>query len=144
MYVCIWLRFWWPTIKQSIIGKSKQEWKRAIRSGNSVEKKADILNRRFSNFVMFISDDLHLNDKTWKHFVNDEEAYQQSLASRKVEYGKFVCKGDYQQWIKVIRLISSLFCDKQRSFKFEQSSGRQWKPQLVKFCSNAVYLLEIK
>ena len=121
-----------------IIGRIKQEWKRTIRSGKIVEKKADILNRRFNNFGVFISDDLDISDKTWKDFVNDEEAYRQSLASRKVEYGNFVCKGDYQQWIKVIRLISSLFCDKQGSLKFEQNSGRPWKPQVVKFCKRVL------
>ena len=78
-----------------IIGRITQEWKRAIRSGKIVEKKADILNRRFNNFGVFISDNLDFSDKTWKDFVNDEEAYWKSLASRKVEYEKFVCKGDY-------------------------------------------------
>ena len=82
---------------------------------------------------MFINDDLDLSDKTWKDFVNDGEAYRQSLASRKVEYGKFVCIGDYRQWIKI--------CDKQGSFKFEQSPGRRWKPELVKFCKRVLLSL---
>ena len=38
-------------------------------------------------------------------------------------------------------LISSLFCDKQGLFKFEQSSGRPWKPQLVKFCKRVLLSL---
>ena len=94
MHVCMYICMY-------VSNRIKQEWKRAIRSGKIVEKKADILNRRFNNFGVFISVNLDLSDKTWKDFVNDEEAYWQSLASRKVEYRKFVCKGDYQQWIKV-------------------------------------------
>ena len=80
-------------------------------------------------------------DQTWKDFENDEAAYRQQLASRKVEYGKFICKGEYKQWVKVIRLVSSIFYDKEGQFKLKNNSDRPWKPELVKFCKRVLLSL---
>ena len=57
-----------------------------------MEKKSVIFERKFDCFDVFLNSDIC--DQTWKDFENDEAAYRQQLASRKVEYGKFICKGN--------------------------------------------------
>ena len=104
-----------------------------------MEKKSVILERKFDSFDVFLNSDIC--DQTWKDFVNDEAAYRQQLASRKVEYGKFICKGEYKQWVKVIRLVLSIFCDKEGQFKLKNNSDRPWKPELVKFCKRVLLSL---
>ena len=84
-----------------------------------MEKKSVIFERKFDSFDVFLNSDIC--DQTWKDFGNDEAAYRQQLASRKVEYGKFICKGEYKQWVKVIRLVSSIFCDKEEQFKLKST-----------------------
>ena len=104
-----------------------------------MEKKSVIFERKFNSFDVFLNNDIC--DQTWKDFENDEAAYRQQLASRKVEYEKFICKGEYKQWVKVIHLVSSIFCDKEGQFKLKSYSDRPWKPKLVKFCKRVLLSL---
>ena len=82
-----------------------------------------------------------LNEGRWKTFVEEEEAYHFLFVSSTVDYDRLQCKGNYKQWIKVIRLISSYFMDADGSFKPEQKPGKPWKIQFVKFCNCVIHSL---
>ena len=91
---------------------------------------------KFDSFNIFLdADPGHDPQERWDRFVEEEESYHLSLASRTVEYSKFVCKGDYMLWAKVIRLIWAQFIDLNGSFKHERYPGNPWKIQFVKFCN---------
>ena len=112
----------------SLVRRIKNAWKAALRSGKIVEKRAKVNQRQQEDFTVFIDNQgCGLNEGRWKTFVEEEEAYRFSLASRTVDYDRFQCKGNYKQWVKVIRLISSQFMDADGSFKPEQKPGKPWK-----------------
>ena len=125
----------------SLVRGIKNAWKAALRSGKTEEKRAKVSQRQQEDFTVFIDNQgCGLNEGRWKTFV-EEEAYHFSLASRTVDYDRFQCKGNYKQWVKVIRLISSQFTDADRSFKPEQKPGKPWKIQFVKFCNHVIHSL---
>ena len=126
----------------SLVRRIKNAWKAALRSGKIVEKRAKVNQRQQEDFTVFIDNQgCGLNEGRWKTFVEEEEAYRFSLASRTVDYDRFQCKGNYKQWVKVIRLISSQFTDADGSFKPEQKPGKPWKIQFVKFCNRVIHSL---
>ena len=126
----------------SLVRRIKNARKAALRSGKIVEKRAKVSQRQQEDFTVFIDyQGCGLNEGRWKTFVEEEEAYRFSLASRTVDYDRFQCKGNYKQWVKVIRLISSQFTDADGSFRPEQKPGKPWKIQFVKFCNRVIHSL---
>ena len=110
----------------------KESWKAALRSGRIVEKSTKLSRREFKGLEKFLT--CETNGKNWSEYVNQEEALRYELCSRNISHGRFICKGNYQLWMKVIRLISSVFVNSDGSFKKEQNLGLQWNINFVKFC----------
>ena len=79
-----------------------------------------------------------INDKNWIEYVNQEEAFRYEFCSRNITYDRFICKGDYKLWSKVIRLISSVFINSDGTFRKEQNLGLQWNGNFVKFCNRVL------
>ena len=77
-----------------------------------------------------------ITEENWENFVVEDSAFRKQLASKKVEYNRFKFKGDYKLWLKVIRLISSIFMHRDGSFK-DQNQSRSgptpWKDSLRNF-----------
>ena len=65
----------------------------------------------------------------WKNSREKARSHQ-----KKFDYGRFICKGDYKLWLKVVRLISSIFTDEQGLFKPKKTSVLRWNEQFVKYC----------
>ena len=127
----------------SLVRNIKQAWKAALKSGKIVGKRFNVTQCQYEDFKTYIEDDPNqgLNDDLWNSFVVKEEAYRYSIASKTLEYDRFQCKGNYELWVKVIRLISSQFTDTDGSFKSLQGPGQPWKIQFVKFCNRVVHSL---
>ena len=124
----------------SLVRRIKNAWKAALKSGKIVERRLKV--NQHEDFTVFVYDQgCGLNESRWKTFVEEEEAYRFSLAPRIVDYDRFQCKGNYKQWIKVIRLISSQLMNADGSFKPEQKPGKPWKIQFVKFCNRVIHSL---
>ena len=126
----------------SLVRRIKNAWKAALKSGKIVERRLKVNQREHEDFTVFIYDQgCGLNEGRWKTFVEEEETHRSSLASRTVDYDRFQCKGNYKQWIKVIRLISLQFTNADGSFKPEQKPGKPWKIQFVKFYNRVIHSL---
>ena len=123
----------------NLVRRIRISWKAALASGKIVEISSKIPKRNFESFVDF--ENCERTEENWKIFCVEEEAYRLSIASKKVEYGKFICKGNYELWIKVIRLLSSIFTRPDGTFKTTQSLGQPWKPQFTKFCKRVLFSL---
>ena len=104
----------------------------ALRSGRIVEKRTKLSRKEFKGLEQFLT--CETSEKNWLEYVNQEEKLRYEFCSRNISYDRFICKGDYQLWTKVIRLISSVFVNSDRSFKKEQNLGLQWNINFVKFC----------
>ena len=124
----------------SFIAKIKDIWKAALKSGKIVERRLKVKQHKFDSFRIFLDIDPGRDpQERWNAFVEEEEAYRLSLASRTVEYSRFVCKGVYMLFVNVIRLISAQFIDLNGSFKHERYPGNPWKIQFVKFCNRILH-----
>ena len=108
----------------------------AIKSGKIVEKRQEVIKRSYEDFEGFTTCDI--TEDSWKSFVLEEESFRQSIASKKVDYGRFICKGNYKLWLKVVRSISSIFTDEQGSFKLKKALGLHWNERFVKYCVRVV------
>ena len=129
-------------MRAKLAEKLKNSWKQAIRSGRIVELADEKPSREFTNLDYYITCDF--TEENWENFVVEDSAFRKQLASKKVEYNRFKCKGDYTLWLKVIQLISSIFMHRDGSFK-DQNQSRSgptpWKDSLVKFCNRVLYSL---
>ena len=119
-----------------IIQAIKKSWKAALRSGRIIEKSSGLTRREFKGLEQFLTCDI--NDKNWIEYVNQEEAFRYELCSKNITYDRFICKGDYKLWSKVIRLISSVFINSDGIFRKEQNLGLQWNTNFVKFCNRVL------
>ena len=120
----------------SLVRRIKNLWKAAIASGEIVEISSKIPKRTIYCFDVFKG--CERTEQNWKTFCSEEEAYRFSIASKRVEYGKFSCKGNYNLRTKVMRLLSSIFTNSDGTFKTTQKLGQQWKSQFIKFCKRVL------
>ena len=77
-----------------IIRKLKRYWKEALRSGKIIEIKPVRPTRQTTTFKNFTT--FETTEENWNNFVKEEEAFRSSLASRNVDYGRYICRGDYK------------------------------------------------
>ena len=127
-------------MRPKLVEKLKNSWKQAIRSRRIVELLDEKLSREFTNFDYYITCDF--TEENWENFVVEDSAFRKQLASKKVEYNRLKCKGDYKLWLKVIQLISSIFMNRDGSFKDKnqsRSGPTPWKDSFVKFCNRVLY-----
>ena len=76
----------------SLVRRIKNAWKAALRSGEIVEKRAKVNQHQQEDFTVFVDNQgCGLNEGRWKTFVEEEEAYRFSLASRTLDYDRFQC-----------------------------------------------------
>ena len=79
-------------MRAKLVEKLKNSWKQAIRSGRIVELADEKPSREFTNLDYYITCDF--TEENWKNFVVEDSAFRKQLASKKVEYNRFKCKGD--------------------------------------------------
>ena len=129
-------------MRPKLVEKLKNSWKQAIKSGRIVELPDKKPSREFTEFDYYITRDV--TEENWENFVVEDSVFRKQLASKKVEYNRIKCKGDYKLWFKVIQLILSIFMHRDGSFK-DQNQSRSgptpWKDSLVKFCNRVLYSL---
>ena len=114
-----------------IVKKIKETWKQALKSGKILKNNSIVTSNRSSeSFVEYVGTG-QLSDNNWEAFERDERYFRQSIASKKQFYNTFVCTGDYRLWHKLIKLLVSIFCDKNARYK--KQDGRQWSTSLIKF-----------
>ena len=122
-----------------IIRKLKRYWKEALRSGKIIEIKPVRPTRQTATFKNFTT--CETTEENWNNFVKEEEAFRSSLASRNVDYGRYICRGDYKSWLKVIRILSSIFFNSDKSFKHSEKPGQPWKTTFIKYCARIAFSL---
>ena len=122
-----------------IIRKLKRYWKEALRSGKIIEIKPIRPTRQTTTFKNFTT--CETTEENWNNFVKEEEAFRSSLASRNVDYGRYICRGDYKSWLKVIRILSSIFFNSDKFFKHSQKPGHPWKTTFIKYCARIAFSL---
>ena len=122
-----------------IIRKLKRYWKEALRSGKIIEIKPVRPTRQTTTFKNFTT--CETTEENWNNFVKEEEAFRSFLASRNVDYGRYICRGDYKSWLTVIRILSSIFFNSDKSFKHSQKPGQPWKTTFIKYCARIAFSL---
>ena len=79
-----------------------------------------------------------LNNKEWSYFEEREYCFRKYIASKKINYGDFCCKGNINLWEKVIKYLSSMFY-KRKTFLYEKKISEPWSRQfIIKFCCRTV------
>ena len=86
------------------VQKLKNQYKAALKSGKIVYVgfKVRHLDLDFSDYLK------ELNNKGWSYFEEKEYCFRKSIASKKINYGVFCCKGNINLWEKVIKYLSSM------------------------------------
>ena len=89
-----------------MIEKLKRAYKAAIRSGKIcfVGKK---LSAGFDyNFGCYLR---VLDEADWSSFEEKESQFRAQIASRRLNHGDFICKGDISLWMKVHKILHGIF-----------------------------------
>ena len=73
-----------------------------------------------------------LNFEQWKLLEKNERYFRSHLASKKYNYGDFICKRDLERWISVFKILNSIFY-KNNEFLLTKSNHLQWSTQFLKF-----------
>ena len=125
-------------MRPKLVEKLKNSWKQAIRSGRIVELPDEKQSREFTNI------NCDFTEENWENFVVEDSAFRKQLASKKVEYNRFKCKGDYKLWLKVNSVdFVNIYASRwkfSRSIK-SRSGPTPWKDSFVKFCNRVLYSL---
>ena len=66
-----------------------------------------------------------LNFEQWKLLEKNERCFRSHLASKKYNYGDFICKGDLESWIHVFKILNGIFY-KNNEFLLTKSNHLQW------------------
>ena len=78
-----------------------------------------------------------LTFQEWVQFEEKELLYRMSVASRKINHGDFICKGNLDLWIKVIKVLTGIFY-KHQSFRFTRKPNDPCNFNFVKYCCRVV------
>ena len=70
----------------------------------------------------------------WTQFEERELLFRKHIASKKVNYGDFHCKGDIEQWFKMIKVLVGVFY-KDDKFLRSKPSGQRWSEAFLKSCT---------
>ena len=88
-----------------VVQRLKEAFKAAIRSGKIFYVGA-IEETYTSDKIPAV--DL-LNFEQWKLLEKNERCFRSHLASKKYNYGDFICKGDLESWINVFKILNGIF-----------------------------------
>ena len=103
-----------------IVQKIKETWKQALKRGKILKNNSTVTSTRYSeSFVEYVGNG-QLSNNTWEAFDRDECYFRQSIASKKQFYNTFVCTGHYKLWHKLIKLLVSIFYDKNATFRYKK------------------------
>ena len=111
-----------------------EAYKEARRSGKIVYTGSKICAEQEHNFQFDIS---IYDNKKWKVFESEELKIRSSIASKKYNYGVFICKGTINLWLRVIKIVSAIFI-KDGQFLYKNGDGTEWSVQMLKFCVRVV------
>ena len=66
-----------------------------------------------------------LDEAEWSSFEEKESQFRAQIASRRLNNGDFICKGDISLWMQVHKILHGIFY-KNQNFQFVQPNGRHW------------------
>ena len=73
-----------------------------------------------------------LNFEQWKLLEKNERCFRSHLASKKYNFGGFICKGNLESWINIFKILNGIFY-KNNEFLLTKSNYLQWSTQFLKF-----------
>ena len=108
-----------------LIQKLKNYAKDAIKAGKVIRRECENAAwiRPLDEFAS------SLNEHEWMEFEKQERAFRQSLSSRGVFYDKFICKGGFSKWKRVLIVITGIFV-KGGEFQQQNFNGKPWSLNL--------------
>ena len=111
------------------VKKLQELYKSAISSGKIIYtgKKSCQVNLDFRKYFN------NLPEGEWKLFEDQECIFRKYIASKKINYGDFHCKGDIKYWIKLIIYLSGIFY-RNKVFLHMRKINEPWSMEFIKFC----------
>ena len=121
-----------PTNVDKIIRKLKKLVKEALRSGKIYH-----CNRIKVAIGYDFTNVRKLNDIEWSEFEDHECYFRKSIAGKQTNVGDFICKGDFQKWFGISKILSGLFF-KNNVFLEKNLREEEWSIPLLKFCKRVI------
>ena len=115
----------------TLVRKLKAFYKAAVRSGKIVYLGPKHKFRQDEDFSLFQK---QLAPIEWKQFEQRELLFRKRIASKKLNHGDFNCKGDIEQWFRLIKVLVGAFY-KDGKFLRSKPSGQRWSGAFLKFCT---------
>ena len=111
------------------VSKIKAIHKEALAAGKIVYTgvKLDHLVCDFSSYLK------SLDVTEWRQFEEKELLFRKRIASRSINHGDFICRGNTNLWIKLAKILSSIFY-KRREFRLKRKLNQPWNANFVKYC----------
>ena len=104
-----------------VVQRLKKAFKAAIRSGKIFYDGA--IEETYTSDKIPAVDLLTIEQ--WKVLEENERGFRSHLASKKYNYGDFICKGDLESWIHVFKILNGIFY-KNNEFLLTKSNHLQW------------------
>ena len=124
----------------------KLSWKGAIRSGKVI-KLAGVSDVPVRSVISFADEYLGVvkSDEKVYGFQQEEKALRFSLSSKQRTSENFICRGDFHLWNKVIRILTSVFLNREGSFSYSRPNSRgPWPVNFIKYCNRAINSLPVR
>ena len=83
-----------------------------------------------------------LDPQEWNRFEAAERVFRQTISSVNIYEDKFICKGDFGKWRRIIKIVSGIFV-KGGEFQKTKSNGQPWDINFSKFCLRVLKCLPI-
>ena len=115
----------------TLVRKLKALYKAAVRSGKIFYLGPKHKFQHDEDFTLFQK---QLAPIEWKQFEEREVLFRKHIASKKVNYGDFHCKGDIEQWFRLIKVLVGIFYKDGRFLRLKPSEQR-WSEAFLKFCT---------
>lgn len=115
------------------VSRIKAIHKEALAAGKIVYTAVKLghLERDFSPYLK------RLNADEWNQFEEAELLFRKRIASRSINHGDFVCRGNINLWIKVAKIVSSIFYMR-KEFRLKRKPNQPWNANFVKYCCRVV------
>ena len=80
------------------------------------------------------------NEELRIKFEENERLFRRDISSRKINYGDFLCKGEFQHWVKVVKILNGIFfCNNE--FLFTRSHHLPWSTPFLKYVNRILKTL---
>ena len=123
-----------------VIQRLKLSWKRAISAGKII-KLSGVSDVPVRSVICFADEYLGVvkSDEKWYGFQQEEKVFRFSLSSKRRTSENFICRGGFHLWNKVIRILTSVFLDREGSFSYSRPNSRgPWPVNFVKYCNRVI------